>query len=309
MNWSTVLSDFLVYLSLNRGLSPHSLRAYTLDGQGFLDWLSEQPFSILPEATSATVVLPWHPDWPLQYISQLQRQGTLSRASVTRKISSLRSLLKFAMREGYLPASHISLQPPKAARPLPHFLSAQQVQQLLTVLDNEATPLASRNACMISILFTGGLRVAELVGLCLRDVEWEDRTVRVLGKGGRERLCFLSTSTVQRLEHYVQATLPALIKAPASAATPLFVNYRGTSLDTRSVHRMLHQLGQTLGLALHPHLFRHSFATHLLNHGADLRVVQELLGHVSIRSTQVYTHVTTERLRQAYLAAHPLARL
>ena len=298
--WPLIFEDFLAYLSLNRGLSAHTLRAYSKDGQAFVDWVAQQP--------QADAALKWHPDWPQHFITQLQRQGTLSRASLARKISSLRTLLKYAMREGHLPATPVNLHPPKAGRSLPKFLSATQVQQLLTRLDATADqPLSQRNACMVAIMFTGGLRVAELVGLTLRDVDWDNNSLRVLGKGGRERLCFISQPTLKRLKHYIENALLGLT-GPVGPHSLLMVNYRGEPLTTRSAHRALHELGQQMGLNLHPHLLRHSFATHLLNNGADLRVVQELLGHISIRSTQVYTHVTTERLRQAYLAAHPLAQ-
>jgi integrase/recombinase XerC len=302
--WALILDDFLAYLSLNRGLSAHTLRAYTQDSQAFVQWVNMQPSDAPPD--NATT-LNWQADWPRVYIQHLQRQGGLSRASLARKISSLRTLLKYAMREGHLPSRQLDLQPPKAGRSLPRFLSAKQVQQLLTQLDATAdNPLTRRNACMVAILFTGGLRVAELVGLSLQDVDWEGNSLRVLGKGGRERLCFISQPTLIRLKHYTDSTLPTL--TDISPTTPLLVNYRGQRLTTRSAHRALHELGQQTGMDLHPHLLRHSFATHLLDNGADLRVVQELLGHISIRSTQVYTHVTTERLRQAYLSAHPLAR-
>jgi site-specific recombinase XerD len=325
LTWPVIMAECLDYLNLNRGLSAHSLRAYTADFALLAQWLQTQPKAGI---ANPPALLPWQPDWPQQYLQWLQAQTphkdpvvmpvktTYAKTTLARRLSSLRTLLKYAMREGYLPAMPIAAIQPKAARRLPTFLSAQDVTKLLTHVDAQAFQaqgvaqlLHQRNACVLLMLFTGGLRVAELVGLNQTDVDWAQHSVRVLGKGGKERIAFISPQAIERLQQYLQALPPLEAATKSAAPVPLLRSCRGHRLSTRDVHRFLQALGPKTGYALHPHLFRHSFATHLLNHGADLRLVQELLGHVSIRSTQIYTHVSTERLRHAYMAAHPLAQL
>jgi site-specific recombinase XerD len=193
---------------------------------------------------------------------------------------------------------------------LPDFLVARDVMRLIAAI--EATPcssesakaLSQRNALMVELLFTTGLRVSELVSIVFDQVDLENQEIRVMGKGERERIVFMSPGVRERFLGY-QALWPQLHrkKQVPKASDVVFLSHVGTALTPRSVARMLIELGDAAGMTcrLHPHLFRHSFATHLLNQGVDLRVVQELLGHVSIRSTQIYTHTTTERLKQVYL--------
>ena len=171
-------------------------------------------------------------------------------------------------------------------------------------------PIDLRNLLIVELLFSSGLRVAELVQIRLGDIAIAEGEVRVIGKGRRERITFISETALVYLQKYLTTAYPALAEKPAQADSPILLNYKGEPLTTRSVHRLLVHIARDAGLTktISPHTFRHSFATHLLNHGVDLRVVQELLGHVSIRTTQIYTHVTTERLKRAYLMAHPRAQ-
>jgi integrase/recombinase XerC len=355
VDWAYLIEAFLTYLALNRSLSPHSLRAYQLDAQQWVAWLgnhsnghdncpSNSPSNNQIENQQKAITVDWHPDYPKAYSQYLLAKAGvknvgLSKTSIARKFSSLRTLLKFAMREGHLPESPILLTTPKPPQHLPQFLSVQQVSQLLQHIDEIANPNSldnrvettespwqttafQRDASIIALLFSSGLRVAELVNLSMGDIDWPNLSMRVMGKGGRERMSFFSPGAGQRLQRYLglvyagftpddtatNTTPTGMTAIGKGGATPVFVNYKMDRLTTRSVHRLLHQWGQQQGLDLHPHLFRHSFATHLLDKGADLRIVQELMGHSSIRSTQIYTHVSSERLRSAYLAAHPLAQ-
>ena len=326
------LEGFCTYLDVQKQLSPHTLRAYRSDVSQCLTWLEALPTGAqasaplddeeAPEA-QLPLVPPLSPqqDWPLRYLQQLRQQG-LSRTSLARKSSSLKRFLRFAMKEGLLPQSSTQLHwhRPKLPQTLPQFLSATEVERLLVHLQAEPSQsevLRARNVALVSLLFTSGLRVSELLSLALPAVQWQGQEagqMRVLGKGGKERIAFMSPRTLAFLEAY-KALRPQLLPATAlkkakPAASTLFLNYRGEGLSARSVHRLLAQWGAAVGFSqpLHPHVLRHSFATHLLNQGVELRYVQELLGHASIRSTQIYTHLHTERLRKAYLKAHPRAQ-
>jgi integrase/recombinase XerC len=323
------LEGFCTYLDVQKQLSPHTLRAYRSDVSQCLTWLAalpaEGPAAPPPnddgEAPATQLPLLPQQDWPLRYLQQLRQQG-LSRTSLARKSSSLKRFLRFAMKEGLLPQSSTQLHwhRPKLPQTLPQFLSAAEVERLLAHLQaepNQSEVLRARNVALVSLLFTSGLRVSELLSLTLPAVQWQGQEagqMRVLGKGGKERMAFMSPRTLALLEAY-KALRPQLLPATAlkkvkPAASTLFLNYRGEGLSARSVHRLLAQWGVALGFSqpLHPHVLRHSFATHLLNQGVELRYVQELLGHASIRSTQIYTHLHTERLRKAYLQAHPRAQ-
>ncbi|MDX2085662.1 MAG: tyrosine-type recombinase/integrase [Candidatus Melainabacteria bacterium] len=342
--WQEAIAAFLNYLKIHRNLSDHTIRAYQTDSLGFYEWLQALPqvesALINPEKTRQPSLLNGY----LQHLSLLK---TFSSSSVHRKLSSIRMLLRFMVKEQYLPEG-TPLSPeyrPKRPRRLPHFLTPTEVDALLDACQRQCQQASqellppwvrTRNQAIIEVLFSSGIRVAELVGLNQSDVDWQAGELRVQGKGGRERVAFVSQKALGlllRAQPEVvsgrvtaqSAAKPTTAKTSAAKANPtaadsppgtsvledrpLFLNQRGARLTQRSIHRLLQALGPLANLqqTVHPHLFRHSFATHLLNHGVDLRLVQELLGHVSIRSTQVYTHVTTERLRRAYLSAHPRA--
>lgn len=295
---------FLSYLDVTRNLSPHTLRAYQADTQAFLAWFPafspqipegsrhNSPFTGLASA----------------YINFLAGQS-LSKTSLARKGSSLKTFFKFLMKERYFEENSLPLafHRPKLLRRLPDFLSASEIEQLLRTLEREPeSPLKRRNRAMIELLFSSGIRVGEMAALDIGHVNWEESELIIQGKGGRERLAFFSQRAMTALLAY-KAVWESIREKPMSAESPLFLNKDGERLNVRSIRRLLVELGTTAKLEkpLHPHVFRHSFATYLLDSGVDLRIVQELLGHISIRSTQIYTHVSTERLKRAYLKAHP----
>lgn len=299
---------FLNMLHFNRNLSPNTLRAYESDIDDFIVWLKVEGENIYLDMQAqegeATHFLS---ELPSRYISFLSSQTHLSRTSLSRKASALRTYFKYLMREKVFNSHQLTLQfhTPRLLRKLPHFLTEEEIRQLKAPLQEHADrKLALRNAAMIDVLFTSGLRVSELIQLNISHVDWQEGELRVMGKGAKERLAFISPQALACLKEYQETVLP-----DSKADSPLFINRFGERLSTRSVARLLKDLAAAAGLqtTIHPHIFRHSFATHLLNRGVDLRVVQELLGHSSIQSTQIYTHVTTERLKRAYLKAHPRA--
>ena len=300
--------EFLGYLDVQRQLSRHTLRAYERDSLEFIDWIIKN--LTMPSPNKATLR-----DLPAQYLGHLARQP-LSRATLARKSSSLRSLLKYVMKEEFFPLSTFNLRfhQPRLPQNLPHFLSKERIDALIELAPAlEKTPYAGlRNQLIVKLLFSSGIRVSELVGVDLYALNREEGELKVLGKGNRERIAFCSADFLASLEEWLPLREALLQQRPstAKASNALFLNTRGQRLSERSVHRLLANLGQAGGLEapLHPHVFRHSFATHLLNNGVELRLVQELLGHVSIRSTQIYTHLNTDRLRHAYLQAHPRAK-
>jgi integrase/recombinase XerC len=304
------LEGFLTHLEFNRCLSPHTLRAYAGDLTVFLAWLK----AFQPQTEMA---LP--DEWAVQlhggierYLMSLSEQG-MARSAIARKASSIKTFLRYLIREGFIAqASGINLNffRPRLGRRLPKFLSVDDIERLRQTIDarQAVAPWVNlRDQTMLLMLFTAGVRVSELVSLNLDAIDLQQGELQVWGKGGKQRVAFASMGTMTSLTLYRQALTTTVTMKDSQA---VFVNQRGGRLSDRSVHRMLAWLGEAAGFhqAIHPHLLRHSFATFLLNKGADLRVVQELLGHASIRSTQIYTHVSTERLRQVYLSAHPRSR-
>lgn len=300
------LTAFLNHLSVSRNLSPHTLRAYQADLAMFLEWLPNYQAAIGPSNSEHTLFL----ELPSRFIGHLNSLK-LSKTSITRKGSSLKTFFKFLMKERYFEEGVLPIlfHRPKQPRRLPEFLSADEIQQLIQAIEKEPlSPLRSRNLAIIHTLFSSGIRIGELTALNWEHINWEQAELRIQGKGGRERLSFVSQTALQALRSYSKAW-SMLSEKKQQPESPFFLNRDGDRLNVRSIRRMLSEFGEHAGLtkALHPHVFRHSFATHLLNHGVDLRFVQELLGHISIRSTQIYTHVSTERLKRAYLQAHPRA--
>ena len=245
---------------------------------------------------------------PARFVSHLSRRG-LSKTSIARKLSFLKTFFKYLMKERFVDegALPMAFHRPKLGKRLPAFLSRAEVDRLLASIARQPeSPLRARNLAIIHVLFSSGIRVGELVRLDMEHLGMEQCELRVYGKGARERISFISKTALAALVDYLN-TWPELAGRAPGPSDPLFLNADGGRLTVRSVGRMLDATGEEAGMekSLHPHIFRHSFATHLLNNGVDLRVVQELLGHASIRSTQVYTHLGTERLRAAYLKAHP----
>jgi integrase/recombinase XerC len=287
---------FLDYLKVERQASPHTLRSYRDDLEVFGRFLEE---SQVGEADPTVA----NPARLRRYSAWLHSQG-YSAATIARRLASLRSFFRYLRRHGTVSADPASgLRNPKQPTRLPRLLRIDDVIRLLDTIPLDS-PLGMRDRALFETLYGGGLRVSELVGLNLDDLDFEAELVRVRGKGRRERLSPVGRMAIRCIDQYLHVRVPKQGHEPA-----LFLNRYGTRLTTRSVGRLLEEHLVRAGLkdAASPHTLRHSFATHLLDRGADLRSVQELLGHRNLTTTQIYTHVTRERLLDIYQGAHPRA--
>lgn len=285
---------FLRVLRAERGASRHTLAAYARDAAHFLDFLAAEGVT----------------DWSQVDVARARRYlvrlaTSRSRATVARRLSALRTLFRFLVRTGRVPANPFrGLRAPRRGRRLPNYLSPAQVRGLLEAPDT-ATPLGLRDRALLELLYGSGLRLGEALALRAEDVR-SGREVRVVGKGNRERVVLLTQAARSALDAYLEHGRPQLAKPGVEA---LFVNHRGGPLSARGVQRVVARYVRASMGAVRatPHTLRHTFATHLLDGGADLRSVQELLGHRSLQTTQVYTHTTRARLKEVYDRAHPRA--
>ena len=285
---SQALKKFLSYLEIEKNYSRHTILNYRLDLEGFLGFLKGIALSLKKVDYLCL----------RRYLSELKSKDYKPR-SLARKLSSLRSFFKFLQREGLLKSNPASaLRTPKLDRKLPDFLSEGEMAFLM-----ESPPLdqisGRRDRAILEVLYSTGIRVSELVGLNREDVDFISNMVKVAGKGKKERLVPIGDKALEVLKDYLDAR--------SSSNSVLFLNRNGGRLTTRSILNITNKYIRLMGLRkrLSPHALRHSFATHLLDRGADLRSVQELLGHTNLSTTQIYTHVTTQRLKDVYEKAHP----
>lgn len=240
-----------------------------------------------------------------RFLSHLSHQG-YAKSSVARKISCLRSFFEYLLRNNIVPLNPATtIELPKRGKPLPTFLYAKEMEHLLSLPAN--TPLGIRDRALLEMLYATGCRASEIIGLKLLDIDWLSRTIKVMGKGAKERIVPFGRLAESHLREYIDKARAAL--ALGQECSYVFVNYRGTTLSQRSLGRIVKKyvVQASFELGVTPHSLRHTFATHMLDNGADLRSVQELLGHVSISTTQVYTHVTGERIKTVYGKSHPRA--
>ncbi len=293
------VTAFLDHLKVERNASPNTVKSYEDDLTQFCLFLDEsqglEPDEADPTEADAKRLR--------RYSAWLNGKG-YAASTVARRLASLRSFYRFQRRQGTMTADPSGgLRNPKQPQRLPKMLRVEDVIRLLDTIATD-TALGVRDRAMFETLYGGGLRVSELVGLNLEDVDVEEFLVRVRGKGRRERLCPIGPMAASWIGRWMALREPEVSGEPA-----VFLNRFGTRLTSRSVGRLLedHLLGLGLDPGASPHTLRHSFATHLLDRGADLRSVQELLGHRSLSTTQIYTHITRERLQDAYRKAHPRA--
>jgi integrase/recombinase XerC len=308
------LREFLTYLRLNRNASPHTVRGYDSDLRQFLAFVGGargRPVSSLrPDDLDVDAVR--------GYLARLYRDGR-SRASAARKLAAVRAFGRYLRREALVEGEPAALvATPKRVQTIPAHLSEEEMTRLIEMPDTSG-PLGRRDRAMLELFYASGLRLSELVGLDLGDVNLAGRLVRVLGKGRKERLVPFNASTAAAMRRYlpdrdalVEAAPrggPGASKGRRRRADPVFVNYRGGRLSARSVHRLVRRYVAACSTryGISPHALRHSFATHLLARGADLRAIQELLGHVRLSTTQRYTHVNVAQLAEVYRNAHPRA--
>lgn len=291
------IEDYLDYLGLERGLAENTLESYGRDLRQFSRFVSSQCAKSWEGLDRGQILL---------YLDGLKRQGK-STATVSRSLASIRSFFRFLNREGVLsldPAAH--LDTPKIEKRLPRVLSTAEVETLL-FRPAHSTPSALRDRAMFEVLYATGIRVSELVSLQVIDVNLSAGFVKCMGKGGKERIVPLGSVAIKAVESYLGNGRPRLIRS--REVRSLFVNHHGRQMTRQGFWKLLKKRANETGILadVSPHTLRHSFATHLLENGADLRAVQEMLGHADISTTQIYTHVTRTRLREIYDKAHPRA--
>jgi integrase/recombinase XerD len=299
------VSKYLDFLAVERGLSPNTLDAYRRDLARYAEHLRAGGVTDATRAGEAEVS-----SFVAALSSSEYAEGRRYRASsVARALAAVRSLHRFLLREGDTDTDPSEgVVRPKVPRTLPRPLTVSEVEAIVAA-PGDADPPAIRDRAILEVLYGAGLRISELVGLDVDDVDLEEGSVRVFGKGRKERIVPLGRFAVEAVEGYLVRARPTL--AGPKSGPALFLNQRGGRLTRQGADRILHGAVRRTGIAkrVTPHMLRHSFATHLLEGGADVRVVQELLGHASLSTTQIYTLVTGDRLREEYFAAHPRARL
>ena len=300
MHFEEELNLYLQFVKLEKGLSDNSVQSYENDLQRYLRFLAED----LRIRDLGGVDL-HHIEQYLEELSAME----LAVSSIARNISSIRSFHEFAVVENLAeanPAELIDL--PKKAKKLPEVLNPEEIDEILAIPDRE-TPAGIRNAAILECLYATGMRVSELVSLEMDNLYFEIGFIRVIGKGNKERLVPVGEMAQEALEHYTKYVRPEFINAknPQKAENKIFLNQRGGPLSRMSIWNIVNDAAERAGIKknVYPHIFRHSFATHLLEGGADLRAVQEMLGHSSIITTEIYTHVDRSLLHQVHKEFHP----
>jgi len=293
-----IFDRYIQYLEAERNASPYTVRNYRADLADFFKFLKGKELTLLNEVDRHVL---------RDYLSHLV-EGGIAKSSIARKLSAIRSFFRYLVREEIIPKNPIEqVSSPKLDKRLPSFLTKEEMERLLNAPD-PSTPLGQRDRALLELLYASGLRVSELVSLAPEQIDLETNEIRVWGKGSKERMVLMGEPAAEAIKNYIKDGRARLRGEKKSQA--LFLNRYGQRLPERSVQRLLEQYAIKAGIGkrVHPHMLRHTFATHLLDGGADLRVVQELLGHARLSSTQIYTHVTKGQARKVYLSAHPLAR-
>lgn len=293
------VEGFLDYLRVEKNASALTLVSYRTDLAQLFSFLADN-YSV-PRDDISTELL--NHKSVREYLMQMQEQG-MSRSTMARKLAALRSFVRYLCRENILQNNPIAaVSTPKQDKRLPKFLYPLEIQILLDAPDT-SKPLGLRDKAVLETLYAAGLRVSELVGLSINNLYFDEELIKVFGKGSKERIVPLGSQAMSSLKNYLLKGRPHLQKGPTEA---LFLNRFGTQLSERSVRNIINKYVKEVALnqKVSPHTLRHSFATHLLNAGADLRSVQELLGHVKLSTTQIYTHITTENIQQVYHETHP----
>ncbi len=299
-----LIEEFLKHLESERRLSPHTIRAYRNDLQRFAAEVASFQNQDLHQIDLASL----RPEDLRAFLAAVARQG-LSKRSQGRALAAVRSFFRWAERRGFSPGNPgLRIRTPRASRPLPRVLTVEEVARILDQQPEDAgEPRVLRDRALLELLYSSGLRIAEALQLTWSDFDWHDRSVRVMGKGGKERIVPVGEPALQALRAWRQATA----KLTGEAGERVFFDpANGRPLSDRSARRITERWRRRAGVEarVHPHLFRHSFATHLLESGADLRAIQELLGHASLATTERYTHVDAARLLEVFQRSHPRAR-
>jgi integrase/recombinase XerD len=303
LNFEQAATSFLNHLQIERGLASNSIAAYRRDLRKFADFLNGNPLSdVDPEIIN-------------KFESSL-REAKLSVASINRIDSTLRSFFKHLQQEYGYSDPTLEIAPKKSARRLPKALTITQIVSMIEVTYREGQPITLRDQAMLELLYSSGARVSELIGINLNDLssmqtnDGSITTLKLRGKGSKERIVPLGSFASKAIDNYVTRVRPELAAKSAKTISALFLNSRGSRISRQSAWQMVLDSAEAAGVSEHvsPHVFRHSYATHLLDGGADIRVVQELLGHASVTTTQIYTLITIDKVRESYSMAHPRAK-
>ncbi|HSL93785.1 MAG TPA: site-specific tyrosine recombinase XerD [Bacillota bacterium] len=292
------LEYYLDYLDVERGLAANTVESYGRDLRQFLEFLQQQKYTSWGAVKKNRVLI---------YMEKLMKSGK-SGSTVSRSLAAMRSFFKFLAAEGYIEIDPtLDLDTPRAGKRLPTVLSLNEVELLLQSPDT-STPAGMRDKAMLELLYATGMRVSELIGLAVQDVNLDSGFVRCLGKGNKERLVPLGSVAARALREYLAGARHTMLRN--RDVKTLFVNHHGRQMTRQGFWKLLKKqaLEAHIRGEITPHTLRHSFATHLLENGADLRAVQEMLGHADISTTQIYTHVTRSRMREVYERAHPRAK-
>ncbi len=290
-----IFTDFLFYLQYERNLSSNTFLSYRKDLLDFVNFLEKNNINFVDFNRKI-----WQ-----KYLENLYSKYT--PRSISRKISAIRTFFKFLTREGYIKKNYANfISNPKIPQYLPSFLEEDEILKILNLPD-PTTPLGRRNQAILESLYAGGFRVSELVTLNLEDVDLKRGLIRCFGKGNKERIVPIGEYAKESLEKYLEVRT---YFRPKENEKALFLNKKGRRISRQGIWLIINKYKKILNLPkkVSPHTFRHSFATHLLSRGADIRIVQELLGHSNISSTQIYTHITSNRLHEVYKRSHPLSR-
>ncbi len=294
-----IISQYTGFLSIERGCSNHTVAAYRSDLEDFVSFLTQHGISSFSTVERDTVI---------DYLGYCKENG-LESSSVARRLVAVKSFFHYLFQERMIPADITDVMTsPKLWRILPDFLSAQEVDALLNVFPKRSRePLVLRNRCILELMYASGLRVSECATLRFGAIRFEEGLIRVQGKGSKERLVPVGRMALSALRTYLEKGRPLLLKTKESPA--LFLSYRGEPLDRERIWQVVKEAALAAGIRknIHPHTLRHSFASHLLENGADLRVIQEMLGHADISTTQIYTHVDKQRLMRVHKQFHPRA--
>lgn len=294
------LDDFKVYLLAEKNFSEHTAKAYYSDILSYIIWLGDQGC----EGADFNKIR--------EYLHFIQKYD-YKKTTIARKIASIRTFYKYLSRERKIdnnPAQNIIS--PKRPKSLPKFLSTEEIEEILNNI-NISTPAGYRNRAILELLWASGMRVSELSNLNFGNLNLENNEITVFGKGAKERIILITDRAKNYLQKYIEIARPLVAKGydipPVTDNSPVFINKTGYRLQTRMVRNVINEIVEKIELPkkVTPHMFRHSFATHLIENGADLRVVQELLGHASISNTQIYTHISMQHMKEVYDQTHPRA--
>lgn len=295
-----IISDYKDYLIIEKNFSEHTAISYINDVKGFEDFL-------IKEGLAKDLLGARRPRLARNYISYLDNQD-FKKKTIARKLSSLKNFYNYLIFKELIEENIFSdIKAPKVAKTLPHIIDEEAINYLFDSIDT-SKPLGYRNLVILDLLYSCGVRASELINLEIKDIYLSSGQILIHGKGKKDRYIILHEKLIEEIRHYLSFVRVTLLsKGNDTNQQKLFINYKGGPLTVRGLRVILNQMIKDSGetYAIHPHMLRHAFATTMLNHGADLRVVQELLGHEHLKSTQIYTHVSKEQLKEKYMQTHP----